>query len=200
MNEVLRMPFAFRVDQKLRTCAIALILVATTTLSACWFKPQWIAIAEQDLPVIISMAESIASLIALTKTVQAPSPSEVAAIQHIGDVATQGLQAIQTAYQDYTSKNATTTIAQIQAGGAALVENLNQLLAAAQIKDQFLLNRVTAAVQLIVSTLNTFLALVPQVAGAKKAKLNKSAAAAMPSASTLRQMWADQVGTPLVKR
>ena len=148
---------------------------------------------------IISMAESIASLIALTKTVQTPSPSEVAAIQHLGDVATQGLQAIQTAYQDYTSKNATTTIAQIQAGGAALVENLNQLLAAAQIKDQFLLNRVTAAVQLIVSTLNTFLALVP-LSGAKKAKLNKSAAAALPSASTLRQMWADQVGTPLVKR
>lgn len=196
MNEVLKMPFNFRIDQKLRVSATALVLSFVMALSACWFKAQWITTAEQDLPILINMAESIASLIALTKTVQTPTAAEVAAIQHIGDVATQGLQAIYASYQSYTSANATTTIAEIQAACGALTANLKDLLAAAQIKDQNLLNRVTAAVTIIVSTVQTFLSLVPLKASARK--LSKSAAAALPTPSALKQAWADQVGTPIL--
>lgn len=192
-------PFQFRVDTKLRVSATALILATVMTLSACWFKAQWITTAEQDLPILINMAESIASLIALTKTVQTPTASEVAAIQHIGDVATQGLQAIYASYQSYTSANATTTIAQIQAACGALTANLKDLLAAAQIKDQMLLNRVTAAVTIIVSTVETFLSLVPQSKALAK-RVSKAALSALPSPSALKQAWAVQVGTPLLSR
>lgn len=195
---VLKLPFAFRVDQKLRVSATALVLTAVMLLSACWFKPQWIQTAEQDLPVLVQMAESIATIIALTQTPQAPSQQTVYAIQHIGDVATQGLKAIQALYNSYKSGNATTTIQEIEAAGQALTANLQQLLAAAQIKDDALLKRVAAAVDLIVSTVNTILSLIPTPAVSAKAR-KVVVKSALPTAKDLRSDWAARVGTPLVK-
>lgn len=188
----MRSLFAFRSDMPVRTSALALILAAVMACSGCWFKAQWINTALQDLPVLIQMAESISSIVALTGQSQASSAQTINAIQNIGIVATDGLKAIQSLYNSYSSANATTTIQQIQAAGAALTSNLQQLLQAAQIKDPTLLARVTAAVNLIASTVNIFIGLIPTTKSG--AKVN----AVVPKPADLRQAWAATVGTPLL--
>jgi hypothetical protein len=180
---------------------LALILVATMALTGCWFNPAWIQDALNDLPVLIQMAEAILQIVSVTKTGSPASVGDIAAINQIGTVATQGLTAIQNLYKSYQSANSTTTIADIQAAGAALVANLQSLLQAAQIKDPVLLARVTSAVNLIVSTVNTIIGLLPastSSADMKTAK-QKAASAPIPKAADLRAAWLNQVGFALGK-
>lgn len=183
--------------KKLKTASISVVLCCTMVLSGCWFKASWIQTALSDLPVLIQMAGSIMSLVALTKTGNAPSQQELAAIQQISTVAMNGLQAIQALYNSYTNSNATTTVQEIQAACQALVSNLQQLLTAAQIKDPALLNRISAAVGLIDSTVNTFLALLPKAATSRVEA--KAINAKLPKPKDLRTAWLQQVGTPLLK-
>lgn len=193
----MRSLFAFRSDVKLRTSALALLLAGVMACTGCWVKASWINTALQDLPVLIQMAESISSIVSLTATSASgtPNPQQLAAIQEIGTVATNGLQAIQAMYQSYSSANATTVVQEIQAAGSALTNNLQQLLAAAQIKDPMLLSKITAAVNLIVSTVSLFIGLIPSLAkGAAKVK------PVVPKPDDLRQRWAATVGTPILAR
>lgn len=185
---------------KSSTSILAGVLILCMVLTGC--SAAWVQTALNDLPVLIQMATSIASLVAVVKTAQPPSQQELYAIQNIGNVGTNGLKAILALYQSYKSANATTTIADIEAACTALNSNLQQLLAAAQIKDPALLARVTAAVTLITSTVNTFVALIPgtpvKMSRAAKASL-KARAAGVPTPDGLRQMWLQQVGFPLSK-
>lgn len=181
---------------KLRTSLIALLLCFVMMWTAC--SPAWINTALTDLAVLIPMAQSIASLIALTQGNTPPSPQEIYAINQIGKVASDGLKAIQALYNSYTAANATTVIAEIQAGGAALIVNLQQLLAAAQIKNPNLLARVTAAVGIIVNTLNAFLTLLPQAQAKMARRAARALAAKLPTPADLRQQWSQQVGVPVV--
>lgn len=202
MNTLTFPRFGIAIDKPGSTL-LALVLAATMILTGCWFNPAWVQDALNDLPVLIQMAEAILEIVSVTKTGTAPSPGEVAAINQIGAVATQGLTAIQNLYKSYTSANSTTTIADIQAAGAALVANLQSLLAAAQIKDPALLARVTSAVMLIVSTVNTVIGLLPaspSAADMRAAKAKaKSGATAVPKPADLRAAWQSQVGFALGK-
>lgn len=184
----------------LRTSILACVLAFVMVLSGC--NAAWVQTALNDLPVLIQMATSIASLVAVVKTAQPPSQQELYAIQNIGVQGTNGLKVIQALYNSYKSANSTTTLADIQAACTALNSNLAQLLTTAQIKDQALLARVTAAVMLITSTVNTFASLIPATPtslsrGARRAL--KVRAETVPSPAMLRQMWAQQVGFPLSK-
>lgn len=192
----------FEVTNPMKT-VLALILASVMLVTGCWTTAQWLQIAINDLPVLIQMALSIAQIVG-TVTGNPPNPpsdAEVAAINKIGNIANQGLTEIQALYDSYTSANATTVIPKIKAAGAALVANLQQLLTAAQIKNPALRARVTAAVDLIVSTLNTVIALLPQtVTNASMKAANKAAKAAkIPTSTELRQAWLDKVGFALAK-
>jgi len=184
---------------KTRSASIAVILCITMLFSGC--NAAWIQDALNDLPVLVQMALSIAQIIAVTKTGTPASAQEIAAINQISSVATQGLTAIEALYKSYTSANSTTTIADIQAAGAALVANLNGLLQAAQIKDPALLARVTSAVGLIVSTVNTILSLLPKSSSPADLKAAKrlGSPAGLPKPADLRAMWQSQVGFALAK-
>ena len=200
MNTLTFPRFGISIDKPGSTI-LALILVATMALTGCWFNPAWIQDALNDLPVLIQMAEAILQIVSVTKTGSPASVGDIAAINQIGTVATQGLTAIQNLYKSYQSANSTTTIADIQAAGAALVANLQSLLQAAQIKDPVLLARVTSAVNLIVSTVNTIIGLLPastSSADMKTAK-QKAASAPIPKAADLRAAWLNQVGFALGK-
>lgn len=186
---------------KPKTTLLALALACVMAITGCWFNPAWLQDALNDLPVLVQMALSIAQIIAVTKSGTAPSSAEIAAINQISSVADQGLLAIQALYKSYTSANSTTTIADIKAAGNALVTNLNQLLQAAQIKDTALLARVTSAVNLIVSTVNTILGLLPASASASDVRLaNRTAkSTTVPKPDDLRTAWQQQVGFALAK-
>jgi len=183
------------------TTLCALILASTMLLTSCWFNPAWLSTALADLPVLVEMAQAIAQIVAVTSTTNPATPQEVAAINQIGSVATQGLTAIDNLYLSYSKADPTTTITQIQTAGEALIVNLQQLLAAAQIKDPALLGRVTAAVQLIIGSLHTFLDLLPHVVtkSSLKAAAKAASTANLPKPKDLRQMWQQQVGFALHK-
>ena len=181
---------------------LALLLSCVMLFSGCWFKAVWLQDALNDLPVLIQMAQAILQIISITKTDGVPNSSDVAAINNIGNVATEGLTAIQDLYKSYTSANSTTTIADIRAAGNALTTNLEALLQAAQIKNPALLARVTSAVNLIVSTVDTIISLLPASASSadmKAAKVRAAASVTVPKPADLRAAWLSQVGFALAQ-
>lgn len=179
-----------------RTTLIALML-CLSMLTGCWFQAAWLQTALNDLPVLISMAQAILQIVALTGGTA--TPQEVASINQIGQVATAGLTAINNLYKSYSSANAATTITEIRAAGAALTANLSSLLAAAQIKDAALLAKVTAAVNLIVATVNTVISLLPASTSSADMKAAKARAktASVPKPADLKAQWQQQVGFAL---
>lgn len=189
--EVVRVP-----GIKLRHSIIAMILCLVMITTGC--TAAWITTALADIAVLIPMAQSIASLVALTQGNDPPSQQEIDAINNIGATAENGLKALQAYYNSYTSANAATTIAKIQAGGAALIINLNQLLAAAQIKNPALLAKVKAAVAIIVNTVNVFMGLLPFTQPSMSRKAAKALAQNLPTPESLKQQWQEKVGVPIV--
>jgi hypothetical protein len=194
--------FGLAIDHPKKT-ALALVLAVCMACTGCWFNPAWLQDALNDLPVLVQMAQAILEIVAVTKTDAPPSATDIAAINQIGYVATQGLTAIQNLCKSYTSANSTTTIADIRAAGAALVANLNTLLSSAQIKDPALLVRVSTAVNLIVTTVNTIIGLLPASPSAADMKAAKaratSGATKLPKPADLRAMWQQEVGFALGK-
>lgn len=197
MNFTMTLPrLGIQID-RLGTTLLALTLCVVMVATGCWFNPAWISKALADLPVLVAMAQQIVTLLAVVRTQSPPSQAEIDAINSISTTATNGLKAIQKVYDDYSSANAQATKDQIMALGNALVANLAQLLAAAHIKDLALSNAVSSAVAIIVSTVNMFLTMIPQLASATK-KQAKTLAANLPSPDQLREQWRSQVGVPLL--
>lgn len=173
---------------------IAVVLVATMILTGC--TAAWIQTALADLPVLVTIATNILTLISLGKG-QIPSQQEVYAIQNISNIAKQGLLAIQALYDGY--KAGKNTVEDIQNAITDLNGNLAQLLTAAQIKNPDLQAKVVAAVGIITGTLETFLTLLPQTQPKMSRKAARAVASQMPTPSDLRKQWTSKVGVPLVE-
>lgn len=172
--------------------ALALTLACTLALSAC--TDAWLKIALQDLPVLVQMALNIA---ALTSALDgAPTnPSDIAAINAISAEAKTDLTLLDTLYGEYKTNPSTGLMAQIEKTITDIDTNLPALLSAAHIKDPVLETRVTAAVGLILTTVETFTALIPnpQTPQLKAIKRRTMSHATLPRPNDLKKSWNDKV-------
>jgi hypothetical protein len=96
----------------------------------------------------------------------------------------------QSLYADYKTNPNSTTLQQIQNAIADLNQNLPALLESAQISNPTLTARVTTAVNLILTTVNSLAALMPQSAPAQKAMTAKSRTAAQAARARRRRFLA----------
>lgn len=162
------------------------IIIAATGCSA-----QWISIALQDLPVLTQMALNIATLVSTFASGKQASSGDVAVIQNISAQASRDLNLMQTLYTEYKTNPNTATLQKIQSVIADLNQNLPALLESAHISNVMLTSRITAAVNLILTTVNSFASLIPAAAStpitSRKAKL------ALPNAKELKTQWNQQV-------
>jgi hypothetical protein len=171
---------------------LALVLAITIAATGC--SAQWINLALQDLPVLTQMALNIATLVGTLASGQQASAADTAVIQNISAQASRDLNLLQSLYAEYKSNPSGTTLQKIQNVISDLNQNLPALLQSAHIGNPVLSARITAAVNLILTTVNSFAALMPQTAPATAQKAR--AATPPPSAKQLRSQWNQQICAP----
>ena len=175
-------------SKSLLALVLAIIIVAT----GC--SAQWINIALQDLPVLTQMALNIATLVGTITAGKQTNKTDLAVIQNISAQASRNLNMLQTLYGEYKANPNDTTLAKIQDVIAALNQNLPALLESAHISNPLLAARVSAAVNLILGTVNSFAALVPHTsaASARIAVMPPT----LPTKQDLKRHWNERVCAP----
>ncbi|MHB8484227.1 MAG: hypothetical protein ACYDCM_00650 [Candidatus Acidiferrales bacterium] len=147
--------------RKIYTPFLAIALSVAMVVTAC--NTSWINTALADLPVLVQIAENIASIVAAAQG-QAGNPQTSAEIQAVASTAKTGLLAIQALVNSYNAAPAaqkTTILGQIDAGLTAVQANLQQILTAARILNPQLQATITGIVTLAEGTLLALQSLVP---------------------------------------
>ena len=170
---------------------LALVLAIAIAATGC--SAQWINIALQDLPVLTQMALNIATLVSALASGQQASTADIAVIQNISAQASRDLNLLQTLYGEYKANPSATTLQKIQNAIADLNQNLPTLLQSAHISNPMLSARIAAAMNLILTTVNSFAALMPQSSAATS---SKAPTHSLIHASDLKKQWNQQVCAP----
>jgi hypothetical protein len=169
------------------------------SLLATGCSAQWIKVALADLPVLVQMALNIGTLVTTLQSGNQLSSSEAAVIQNIANEASRDLNLLQALYNEYEASPSPTTIQKIQNAIGDINHNLPALLQTAHLSDPVLSARITAAVNLIVTTVNSFAALIPQLTGPVTAQKVEVKPVTVPHASDLKKQWNQQVCGPTGK-
>ncbi|HEY4053352.1 MAG TPA: hypothetical protein VGL74_06400 [Terriglobales bacterium] len=160
------------------------IAIATTGCSA-----QWINIALQDLPVLTQMALNVATLVSALASGQQANPGDVAVIQNISALASRDLNLLQSLYAEYKANPNATTLQKIQNAISDLNRDTPALVESAHISNSTLAARITAAVNLILTTVDNFSVLMPQSSPTS----SQRRLIAPPNAKQLKQQWNQQI-------
>ncbi|HXZ40057.1 MAG TPA: hypothetical protein VEG68_04905 [Terriglobales bacterium] len=173
-----------------------LVMLLSLSLLATGCSAQWISVALADLPVLVQMALNIGTLVTTLQSGNQLSSSEATEIQNIANEASRDLNLLQVLYNEYKANPSPTTIQKIQSAIVDINQNLPALLQAAHVSDPVLSARITAAVNLILTTVNSFATLIPQSAGSITAPTVAKTPVAVPHASDLKKQWNQQVCGP----
>ena len=168
-------------------------LALAIALAATGCSAQWINTALQDLPVLTQMALNIATLVTTLAAGQQASTADTAVIQNISAQASRDLNLLQTLYNEYKVSPSPTTLQKLQSAISDLNQNLPTLLQSAHISNATVAARIAAAVNLILTTVNSFAALMPQPSPATS---RKTPPAALLHAKDLKKQWNQQVCAP----
>ena len=178
---------------------IVLAAVLSISLMTTGCSAQWISVALADLPVLTQMALNLAALVATLQTGKQLSPAEALAIQNISAEASKDLTLLQALYNTYKANPSPDALQKIE----SLIQDTNQklpaLLQAAHISDAALSARITAAVNLILTTVSSFASLIPQTptVAPKTARQNTVIAhPAVPHPQDLKRQWNQEVCAP----
>src|SRR5208337_845967 len=123
---------------------------------------QWISIALADLPALTQMALNLGTIVTTLQSGNQVSAADAAAIQNISAQASKDLNLLQALYNQYRTNPSASALQKIQSTIADISQNLPALLQAAHIADPVLSARVAAGVNLILTTVASFAALIPQ--------------------------------------
>lgn len=173
---------------------LAVVLAVTVTATGC--TAQWLSVALADLPVLTQMTLNIAALVATLESGKQISAAESAAIQSISTEAGKDLTLLQTLYNQYKASPDNGTLQKIESVIADINQNLPALLQAAHVSDATLSARITAAVNLILTTVNSFAQLIPQSAAPPTSQKRGQAKVAISRAKDLKNQWNQQVCAP----
>ncbi|MBV9572526.1 MAG: hypothetical protein JOY93_00620, partial [Acidobacteriales bacterium] len=144
------------------TLHIMLALALSLTLAATGCASQWLSVALADLPVLTQMAINIAGIVTTLQSGKQLDPAEAAAIQNLSAEASKDLNLLQTLYSEYKASPNLTTLQKIDDAITAINQNLPALLQSAHITDSALAARISAGVDLILTTVSSFASLMPQ--------------------------------------
>ena len=170
---------------------LALVLAIAIAATGC--TAEWINVALQDLPVLTQMALNIATLVSALATGQQASTADVAVVQNISAQASRDLNLLQTLYNDYKAAPNASKLQKIQSVVADLNEKLPNLLQSGHISNPTVSARIAAAVNLIITTVNSFAPIMPR---ASMPSSSKAPAATLPHAKDLKRQWNQQVCAP----
>lgn len=139
---------------------LAVVLIVSLIATGC--SAQWISVALADLPVLTQMALNIAALVATLQSGKQLTPAEALAIQNISAEASKDLPLLQALLIAYRTNPSADALQKIEGMIQETSQELPALLQAAHISDPALSARITAAVNLILSSVSSFASLIPQ--------------------------------------
>jgi hypothetical protein len=174
---------------------VSLALVLAISIAATGCSAQWVNLALQDLPVLTSMALNIATQVSTLATGRQASAADTAVIQNISVQASRDLNLLQSLYSEYKATLSAATLQKIQNVISDLNQNLPALLESAHIANPMLSARITAAVNLILTTVNSFAALMPR-SSTSLATAQKARAKTLPRATDLKKQCNQQICAP----
>jgi len=172
-----------------------LVVLLSLSLLATGCSATWISVALADLPVLVQMALNIGTVVTTLESGKQLTSVEAAAIQNVASQASKDLNLLQTLYNQYKVTPSASTLQKIQSAIADMNQNLPALLQASHVSDPVMAARIAAAVNLILSTVNSFAALMPQAAAPTQAQAAASKTA-IPHATDLKKQWNQQVCGP----
>ncbi|MGH9513851.1 MAG: hypothetical protein ACRD2U_17125 [Terriglobales bacterium] len=169
---------------------VVLASVLSISLLATGCTSQWLSTALADLPVLTQMALNIATLVTTLQSGKQIDPAEITAVQNISAEASRDLSLLQSFYNEYKANPNASTIQKIQDTIARITQGLPVLLQSAHISDPVISARVSAGVNLILTTVASFAALMPQATPSTSQAGQKIT---VPSAKGLKKQWNQQV-------
>lgn len=170
----------------MKTKLLAVVLTLAMCTVGC--TDQWVKVALADLPVLVQMGLNIATLVSTVQGQQV-SAEDTALIQKISTESSRDLSLLDTLYQQYKANPSSGTLAAIQSAIADINGNLPALLQAGHVSNSVLSARVSAAVVLIITTVNSFAVLLPSATP----KTAQAVQAKLPTAKELKRAWNAQV-------
>lgn len=170
---------------------LSVVLSISLITTAC--SAQWLNVALTDLPVLTQMALNIATLVTTLQSGQQIDPAEIAAVQNISAEASRDLALLQSLYNEYKASPNATTLQNIQNTVAKITQNLPILLQSAHVSDPTTAARLSAGVNLILTTVSSIAALMPQRTPATSQAGVKMT---VPSPKELKKQWNQQVCGP----
>jgi hypothetical protein len=173
---------------------IALAVVLSISLIATGCSAQWVSVALADLPVLTQMALNIAALVATLQAGKQLTSAEALAIQNISTEASRDLTLLQSLYNAYKANPSADALQKIEVMIQETNQELPALLQAAHISDPALSARITAAVNLILTSVSSFASLIPQAPS--PARMSARQNIAIPQPKDLKRQWNQQVCAP----
>lgn len=173
---------------------LALLLLVSLLATGC--SAEWIKVALTDLPVLLQMSLNLGTLATTLQSGRQLSPAETLAIENISAEAGRDLNLLKTLYDDYNASPSVDTMQKIQSAIANINQNLAALLQAAHIGDPVLSARITAGVNLILITVNSFASLMPSAGMQVIAQKRAVNGVSVPRAKNLKEQWNHQVCGP----
>jgi hypothetical protein len=156
--------------------SVSILLCGTITWTAC--STAWTTEAEQ---IIEALIPATANLITLAASLQENAPAaELQAIQSAGSQAGTDLRLLQSLIQQYQEADVGAKpglLSQIQIAMTAVQATLNGLLTTAHIKDAATQAKVTAVVGVVISEVQSMVAIVPLVNSAASPGMTSAALA-----------------------
>jgi len=152
-------------------------------------------VALADLPALTQMALNIATLVTTLQSGKPIDPAEITAVQNISAEASRDLSLLQSLYNEYKANPNATTLQKIQDTITLITQGLPVMLQSAHLSDPVTAARVSAGVNLILTTVSTFAALMPQ-ARSTPSTAEATLTIAIPSAKEFKQEWNQQVCGP----
>ncbi len=178
------------------TMRMALVIALCIALIATGCTAQWLNVAISDLPVLTQMALNIATLVATLHSGNQLNPADVTAVQNISAQASQDLSLLQSFYNAYKANPSASTLQNIQTTITKITQGLPVLLQSAHISDPVTSAKVSAGVNLILTTVTSFAALMPQATPTTSQSI-AGVKIAIPNAKDLKKQWNQQVCGPV---
>jgi hypothetical protein len=127
---------------------------------------QWLTVLQQDLPVLVQIALSIAGIVGAAKGSGGVDPAIATEIQTASTEVSAGLKAIQDLVASYKTAEASqkqTILGEIIAGLTAVQGNLQEVLSVAHVSNVALQTTISTSIGLALSAVLAILTLMPKV-------------------------------------
>lgn len=141
--------------------AAALAVATPLCLTTTGCSIDWIATAEKDIPVIVSIVDSLASVALQASGNGLIAPAVLTAIQLAASTAQKGLATLMQIITDEKANPSASTVQKIEIAITDIGSSLASLLSGLNITNSGLLQTITTGIALAISTLSSISLLIP---------------------------------------